>query len=79
MGVGNGAEVWQAYSAETVDFNGKTIGGATVVDSALYKDYGFSTFDWNGSGWDVVSRDVNGAAVMNCTVGARTIPCKKAE
>ena len=74
--IGNGGDFLQAYPAAVTNFNGMTVGGAMVTDSALFKDFGFTTFDWNGDTWSIVSRDPSGAPVFNCTLAALAIPCK---
>ena len=76
MVAGNGGDVLQAYAATVTDFNGRQIGGATVTDSAIYKDFGFTTMDWTGDSWTAISRDIFGAAVITCKVGGGSIQCK---
>ena len=77
MIAGIGGDVLQAYAANVNGFNGQTIGGAGVVESYLYKDFGFTTMDWDGNAWNAIVRDPAGNAMMNCSVGGAAIKCKQ--
>ena len=77
MIAGNSGDFLQDYPTTIDNFNGMTIGGATVVDSNMYRDFGFTTMDWNGTAWAATARTPDGTAFMNCTIANAAIQCAK--
>lgn len=76
MIAGNSGDLLQAYSASTTNFNGMSVGNATVTDSALYKDFGFTTWTWDGTNWSAVARNTAGDPMFNCQLGPKALSCK---